>query len=387
VPESVAVRWRRYTLLPARAKARVAYTGEGFAVGEGEGSLLLDGYGNPAGSPLWGRDLSRERIVFLAELSSLSHDVETAGAALREAAAAQVEDIAARYAELLEEMPYRKVFATLGARALAGTGELGGARRLLEELEAEGGGDDDLTLRLANLEALDGSLDRAWERLVGPMAQPRTARAGYDIPHLALWVAIARRDREGHSAVASQFSNRLGRVLPAGVNDALSARARLWWDEVEPTDTRVQSYSHAPGGEAVACLARWRLGATDADDPERMETAAERDPEAALEYEIATGAALLGLDHPVDALEALNAAILRLQPEARDDFAAHQTLELAQALRVVALDAAGSADAARREGEALSGELEPGLLPARLVEGVLLGRPAGDSGETSQQDG
>ena len=371
--KDLGVTWRRYTLLPPAASGPASYDGDEVVLGEGEARFRLDRYGNPEGSPLWGRDLTRERVRVLSELSALSIDAWTAGQAARADVAAQVDDVARRYAEILREQPYRRVHAVQGARALACAGDLAGARVLVERVEAEGGGDDDLTLRLANLEAVDTLLDRAWSRLMQPMGQPRTPRAGYDIPHLALRVAIARRDREGHATVASLFSARYREIMPDSFSDTLKARARLWWDEVEPTDTRVQSFDLAPGGEAVACLARWRLGVTGADDPERMKAAAERDPEAGHEYHAAAGAALLGLGRPVEALEVLNAAIVRLQPDARVDFAHLQTLELARALRVVALQAAGSAEAARREGEALAGELTPGLLPERLVREALGG--------------
>jgi tetratricopeptide (TPR) repeat protein len=344
-------------------------------LGEGSSGVRLDRFGNPQGSPLWGRDLTRQRVMLLSELSGLADDARTVGPAARADVAGELDALARRYADLLREQPYRKAHAVLGARALADVGDLEGARRLLEKLQAEWGADDDATLRLANLEALDGMLERAWNRLLPPMTRPRTPRAGYDIPHLALRVAIERRDRAGHAAVASLFTARHRAISPVVLNDTLTARARLWWDELEPTDARVQAFDHVPGGEAVACLARWRLGKTAGDDPERMAAAAERDLEAAHEHQVARGAALLGLGRPVDALEALNAAVVQLQHEARVEFAHRQNLQLARALRAVALEAAGSDDAARQEGRALAPELTPGLLPARLVGEVLGGPP------------
>ena len=156
------------------------------------------------------------------------------------------------------------------------------------------------------------------------------------------------------------------------VAQALRARARLWWDRLEPEDLEVESWAYAPAGGAIACLARWRLGASRRDDPIAMEAFTERNPDAAFEGGLARAAALLGNGRSRAALDELDILISLLKFPAREDFGAHQFLDLARALRVAALADDGQDVRARTEGAVVLSDLTPGLLPANVIEEVLI---------------
>lgn len=327
---------------------------------------VVDEWGNPRPGPNAGRDLTNARRAFLTGIGRLlpagsvpsPADVVSTSEALRETTS-----------PIQGEAPYRIALDLLEARALSRAGDPGRAFALLQETEATVGSED-VTFRLANLQAVRGELAGARERLERIVFRSEGYR-GYDGNQLLLRMLIEERAREAFRASATQFAAS-GR--PGGEPSKLApllARARLWWDEMTPADLQARSWLYVPEGDAIACLARWRAGETSADDPDRMKAAVEQYPDGAYEGRLATGAALLGTGRPREALAELEALVDHLEPLSRDDFLNHQVLQLARAARVKALLAAGDRKGARQEAMRLRPGLRPGLLPRILVDEVI----------------
>jgi len=332
--------------------------------------LSFDANFNPVPGPNEGRDLGQERLAFLSVVSGLqARSQPSTPAGVLE----MVSSVESRCASVLAERPYRAILGIETARALARTGDPAAAATVLEAT-AEQAPFDDVKYRLASVLAVAGELDRAEAVARSIVERPLDATPRrYDAGHLVLRLAIERRDRAGRERLSSTF-------LTRGITDwqgsaaffaALRARADLWWDELAPADTRVSSVAYEPAGDALAALARWRLGESAAGDVAAMERFAANQPDAVYEGRLALAAALLGAGQPERALESLEQLAAGLELAARDDFSNLQLLRLARAMHARALLAAGSRDDAREEAAELARALDPSLLPGILVAEVL----------------
>jgi serine/threonine-protein kinase len=336
-----------------------------------DGLFVVDALGNPVPGPNAGRDLGARRLSFVGRINLLFGT----GAPTRPAEVERtLGEIRAEAEPLLAEMPYRAVLGLVEARAraLAGTPEraVDGLRRTWEVAPV-----DDVRYRLAHLEAISGDLGAARRILEGMESGAQSGRWVLDAPLLLLRVLIEVRDREAHrEALLRPLVSFWGKLRGPDSGERLAtfmARAHLLWDEVGEADENVVSWGIVPDADALAALARWRRGGTRADDPDRMRRLAIDRPDAEREARLALGAALLGLGRPREAVTELNELVASLEVPARDDFALRQTLDLARAIRLKALAAAGRGAEAAREGLALGSSLRPGLLPRILVEEVL----------------
>jgi hypothetical protein len=274
---------------------------------------------------------------------------------------------------VLAERPYRAILGIETARALARAGDPAAAAAVLEAT-AEQAPFDDVKYRLASLLAVAGVFDRAEAVARSIVERPLDATPRrYDAGHLVLRLAIERHDRAGRERLSSTF-------LTRGITDwqgsaaffaALRARANLWWDELTPADTRVSSVAYEPAGDALAVLARWRLGESAVGDVAAMERFVASQADAVFEGRLALVAAMLGAGEPGRALETLEQLVVGLELASRDDFSNLQLLRLARALHTRALLDAGFANDARREATELATILDPSLLPGILVAEVL----------------
>ncbi len=378
--DSARLHWQFYTpLVPERLREghTAAYD---LTVDDDGGSSYhfaaatgrVDALGNPVPGPNAGRDLRPLRRWFLTRLTEL----RWTGSAVSPLSPEQVREagakLAARAAPLLAEEPYRVLLGLGTSCALARAGDLHGAIAQLDRT-AEETPYEEVVYRLAHLVALTGDLSGAEAELARPLSASTGAREGYDTPILRLRLAMEQRS----SSAATREVGSLMAGAPLDLRDRLGAamwaRIHLWWDECTAADERAQSWAWAPGGEAIACLARWRTGATRPDDPERMARLANNLPDAAFEARLAQGAAQLALGHPGEALATLDAAAAALEPLARDDFLQHQLYDLARALRLTALAATGKRAEAVREAAELLPQLAPDVLPAILTREVLRG--------------
>lgn len=374
--DSSAVRWTSYTILGWFYGPDGVQKVRGVELAGNAGSLVtlaslrrkLDRWGNPVPGPNAGHDLRALRLVFLRRLAAL----HWRGAAPPRLGPAQVLEFVDELAEvcrpLLTERPYRAVLALATACALARVGEpQAGRERLTAEVEDAAW--PDLIMRLANLEAITGDLETASGRVADAIQRMEGRRAQFDLPILWDHIAIERKSE----AELQKFPLARGTTAGKGFSVALWARARLWWDESIEPDTEVRSSVFAPAGDALACLVRWRLGRTAPDDPELMEKSLELNPDAAAEIRLARGAALLGLGRAGEALGVVEQVVRDLELPARDDFAAYQVEQLAEAIRLKALAASGKREAAKAEARRMLPTLTAGLLPARLLQEVIEG--------------
>jgi len=333
-------------------------------------SYHLDRLGNPAPGPNAGSDLSVARLQLLQEVFALRQAVNSV---VPERIRWLAERTRGRFPELLREPPYAAVLGVVHARALASAGEPAEAVAVLEET-AEAAPFEDVVIALAHLEAVAGRRSEAIRRLLPFTESGRSPRAWHDMSQLLLRLAAEEHD----PAAARRWTEMLvmQETTPdrqAALAAALDARVRLWWGQPTAADCEVRSQTYAPEGDAVAGLARWRLGRGRPDDVERMQAAIADWPDAEREGRTALAAAQLAGGSAEEAKTTLDRLVDDLEVPAREDFAAHQLLHLARALRAQALLAAGRGPEARSEAETLLASPIPGLLPSNLTHEVLEG--------------
>jgi hypothetical protein len=363
-----------YTLLDQQAPGSFD-TGPGFALDPDGSSTFsvhgthytVDRWGNPSTGPNTGRDLRALRLSVAARAVDLLAAASSGDRTLlpgRERALTEDAE------PLLAERPYRALLALYSGRAHAEIGDLpGGIERLRAGWEATG--NDSLGLALGHLQAIAGDLTGAEATLRRNRAHGLTPAGHFRTTQLLTRVAIELRDRAALEDAIADWPA----VEPAGAQAELRARADLWWDDLHDEDCEVRSFDTAPDGEAVACLARWRLGKTRPTDPEAMADAAKRNPDAAMECNLARAMALLALGRTSAAVQATLSVVTYLKPRCAYDFMLDQLLELARACHAKALLAAGRREEAVQEAGRLHSSLRPGLLPAILAAEVVRDAP------------
>jgi len=272
---------------------------------------------------------------------------------------------------LMEEPPYRLILHVLGARAMAAAGDLDAALDLLED-GTGGRKDEDVLYLRGHLQAINGDLDSARTTVTQLINSERNSRSHYDGVLLLSWIAAGAHDRET-AATVIDLAGRNGLLdeQQRAHWNSLWARTRLWWDESTAVDCSTTATQLDAGGDAVGCLARWRLGRSDPGDVESMERSIDLNPDSAGIGRVALAAAHLGRSDPAAALSVLENTIAGLEPTAKFDLNDHQALELAHALQVVALDETGEHDRATTLADSLVDELRPDVLPGILVREVL----------------
>lgn len=331
----------------------------------------LDGFGNPRGGPNEHQDLSARRTDFLSRLANWGPDHDLGQGRGLESAA---EEVRAQFHALLEEPIHAALLDLHLGRALARFGQGDRAREVLRSRAGQTRLPEVL-LQLAHLEALAGDYRLAKELLAVP---GRESGRWFDLLQLNLRLAIEVGDEAGVDMavariVGDSHYTEYRSLQPA----ALRTRANLWWDRLTIADITVQSTGYEPAGAALACLARWRLGATAAGDAAAMAKEAELNPDARLEFEVARAAALLGEGETRKAVSVLTTTIGVLQLRARFDFASAQVLALARAILVRAMLVSGDIPGAVAEARRLRPAMAGDLLPAILLDEVLAGHAAG----------
>jgi len=378
--ETPSLRWEAYVPLASElwvsdggAASHVAPAADGsFEVVVLGRKVRVDALGNPEG-PNWGRDVRDLRQDFLARTANLwrAEGTKTPGLI-----ADKVAGLEADMAPLLAEPPYRAILALAAARAYARSGAGAQARAALLPAESN----EDVAFRLANLQALDGQLPDATARTRRLVEGGRSPRALFDAVRLLLDLAVETRDGMELERAFDAWAGLVnaGEEVHAGVVSAFWARARLWWDRVTPADGQVRSWPLMDEGEAVACLARWRLGQASAADAAAMEEYVRGGLEGAPLGNAARAAVLLSTGASADALHLLDRLVSELHWEASWDLRARQYHDLARALRAHALAAVGRPEQARAEAERLLATRRPDLLPAILAREALERPPSQD---------
>jgi tetratricopeptide (TPR) repeat protein len=271
----------------------------------------------------------------------------------------------------MEEPPYRLILNVIGARAMAAAGDLDRALELLDDAAGTHVNEDLLLLR-GHLQAIGGDLSSARTTVMQLINGKRSSRSHHDGVLLLSWIAAEAHDRE-IAATVIDLAGRNGLVSEEQRThwNSLWARTRLLWDESTVVDCSTKTTQLAADGDAVGCLARWRLGRTNPDDVVLMERSIELNPDGAGLGRVALAAAHIGRSDPAAALSVLDNAIAALEPTAKFDFEDYQALELARALQVVALENAGENERAAAQAEELLRRQRPDVLPGILIREVL----------------
>jgi hypothetical protein len=362
--------WEIYTILPppdVPAEFGVAVVDGVIRPGGWSRIKSIDAFGNPVPGPNAGTDLRHLRQEMFRDLSALVTPWGPSGSMTPAETRRAVDAIGKKLEPLAAEPAYRGTIGILSARALARHGLPDLAIDRLSPL-ADRDDSEAVQHRLANIEAIHGDLDAALERTDALSRLTGNSRSDYDAVRLGLAIAIEQGDASTFEAYFRRLTGgRVGADQLGGLEASLRARARLWWDHLEPSDGSVRSFAYEPEGQAVACLARWRLDVTSSDDIAAMERFTQRNPDAATQGYIARAAVLLSIGRATEALEAVNDVLSSTRLDARDDFEVAQWRRLARALRVLALDAAGRPDLAADEACDLAARTPEHLLPARLI--------------------
>lgn len=369
----VWISWDWYTPLgqatpqPAEGSPPFAVDAEGRTSFRVVGRPLgVDVFGNPVPGVNVGRNLSLLRLGFFDRLSGLYEDAFFTAGGLVEAKFRAFQE---EFGEPSVEPPYRAIVALFEARALARTGDLVRALAILEKAFQESH-NEGLGLALANLEAMTGDFPKAVRLLQEMAVAPETPAGWFRGPQLLGRIAIATRDEALWHSCLGGWPRTVGEKIPL----FLEAQRRVWWDEATVEDCEVPATDLVPEGEALACLARWRLGRLAPDDLQRMAQCEKANPDAIPECSIGLAVVLSSVGRQEEALEALQKAEELLVPKHTYDFYAHQVWQLARACTAKVLWAAGRQDKALALARSLQPTLAPGLLPGLLVEEVLAGR-------------
>lgn len=369
--------WIAYTLLSPAAGARLLPAAQSLVLTQDGGTLVrfssvelpFDARGNPVDGPNGGRDLSALRLEFATAGNLFNRPLSAELGA--DAANRVLEKYEDRFRPLLREERYRLSFDLQVARLLAAGGEPSRAVAVLGRTERDFPGEE-AAYQLAGFLALAGELDEASRVLKKVIREGENSRSTFDAPVLLLRVAAERGAvKDVATAVEGMTSGAAGPGDPSGLQAALRARANVLMDRVGEADGEARSWPLAADGDAIAALARWRLGRSRADDVASMTAFAESARDGEPEGRLALAAALLAAGRPVDAARRCEALEAEVGPESRGSFERLQQLRMAQAIRAKALLAAGDAAAARDVARTVVAASRPGLIWTNLAKEVL----------------
>lgn len=332
-------------------------------------TLVLDHWGNPVPGPNAGRQLANQRLDLLSE--SYLFYLKAAGIG-KTRAQQTIAALSNRFRGILKEGPEQAAFTQICARALARSGGPQEAIRMIQRALRKGGFNDSLTLNLGELLAIEGHLAQAQRVLIHGYLDEQTPAGGWLTTKVLGRIAIEGKDQRLLNKEELVLSN-MG--YSSSVGQVLAARARLWWNQPIQADAHLESYDLAPEGEAIACLARWRLHEIKPADVAAMTGSLRRNPDAAGECLIAKAMAELSLHHPNQAVTDCLEAERRLSEKSTCEFWAFQTMQLARACHATALLAADRRSEAVAMAKALLPRLRPELLPYVLTRKVLTDSP------------
>jgi hypothetical protein len=283
-----------------------------------------------------------------------------------------------RVRPLLDEPPYRLAFDVEFARQLAAAGAPAEAASVLRRT-ARDVPSEEVDYQLAGFLALAGDLAESAAILRRCISEGEGVRVGFDAPSLLLRVAAERRDAADAATAVGFLANDDDRQrAQPGLGATLRARANLLMDRLEAADGEVRSWPWAADGDALAVLARWRLGRSLPADVGTMKAFLTVAGDGEKDGELALAAALLAAGRPDEAARRCRDLSKRLEWDARRSLERRQQLLLARGLHARALLATGDVDAARAKAHEVLSEARPGLLWTNLANEVLgaVGRDA-----------
>lgn len=339
--------------------------------------IAIDPGGNPM--PPYGGfvDLRGERLWFMHQIWNLDFRARPGWGGRVEP---MVHELLERSPGLLEERAYLAIARVESAKALAMTGDSTAAIATLREA-VDTVPFDGVRLLLANLYAIAGDDDRALDQVDLLMRTGTTVKSWFDAPYLRLTIQIER----GDAIEIATWIDHFARLVPnsdqqTGVARALTAWSHVWSDRVEPIDLDARSWSYAQSGLGWGGIARWRAHRVRPRDEYALREAIAANPDAEGVSRLGLAAILMALDRPSEALTEIDRARHALMGRAPIDFESSQLLDLATAVRAVALDASGDHESARQSAVEVCRNTRPGRLPRILAAEVL-----GDCTESSDQ--
>ena len=369
--------WNAYTLISVPPGSRTRPDAQSLEIRPDGGTVVrfssvalgFDSRGNPDSGPSSGTDLSALRIEFATAGGLLNRVYPTY---LDAAAARRLHDtLEARFRPLLREPAYRLALDLETARHLAAGGAHREAVEVLRRTARDVPGEE-AAYQLAGFLALAGERDEAIRTLGTVIREAEDTRASFDAPVLLLRVGAETGDaRSVETAVGVLTANDTRLRDQPGLADTLRARANLLADRLRETDGEVRSWPLAADGDALAVLARWRLGRSRPGDVADMTEFVESARDGEQEGRLALAAALLAAGRPQDAARQCEALEAGIGAESRRSFERLQQLRLAQAIRAKALVASGDAEGARALARSVAAESPPGVLWANLAREVL----------------
>jgi len=323
----------------------------------------IDRWGNPMSSPNAGSDLADQRLGFLRTLQ-VWHPARMNTPKFLEKALPEVER---QYAALLAEEPYREILDLFTAEALASMHEVDRAVDVLERRWRDGSGDM-VGLRLAHVQAISGDLHGALVTLQEVVVRAKSSAGRFSAPQLSFRIAIELQDEPLLSAQLASAESYIGR--PA-LQEAVMARARLWWDRPWAADADHDGLDLEPSAGGISLIIRWRLGLLGPDAVAEARENLALNPDAAAEGYLALGLCLAEAGDYSAAQEAIRKAETQALAHYFSDFRSRQTHSLVVACKAKVLAAARRHEAAVSLALAERAELRDGLLPAVLMDEVL----------------
>ncbi len=372
-------RWNAYTLVTVPRGGRLTPDGlaldvlpdGGTRVRTASVDIVFDARGNPRTGMNAGRDLGSLRLEFATSGVLVPSGPQSSRGA--EPLLQYLERLRRRMSPLLAEPPYRLAFDLESARQLAAAGGSAAAAALLRETARMLPGEE-VSYQLAGFLALAGDLEEAAGVLKAVASDGVSTRAGFDAPSLLLRVGAERgSDADVALAIGLLTNDDDRQRVQPGLAATLRCLADLLLDRVTPADGEVRSWPWASDGNALAVLARWRLGRVRPEDVEAMGAFLPVAGDGAKDAELALAAALLASGRAEEAERRARSAAESLEWEARKSLERRQQLLLAKAIRAKALLAAGERDEARAQARTLLAASRPGLLWTNLAREVLEG--------------
>jgi tetratricopeptide (TPR) repeat protein len=334
--------------------------------------IAIDQRGNPMPPHGGFVDLRGDRMWFMHQIWNLDFRAKPGWGGRVEP---MVRELLERSPALLEEHAYLAIARVESAKALALTGDSARAITTLRTAVATVPFDG-VRLLLANLYAIAGDDDRALDQVDLLMRNGTTVKSWFDAPYLRLTIQIER----GDAAEVATWIGHFAQMVPvadqqAGVARALTAWSHVWSDRVEPIDVDVRSWSYAQSGLGWGGIARWRANRVRPRDEYALREAIAANPDAEGVSRLGLAAILLGLDQSSEALAEIDRARHALVGRAPIDFESSQLLDLATAMRAVALEASGDHESARQFAIEVCRSARQDRLPRILAAEVLGGCP------------
>ncbi len=301
-------------------------TEAGIEVRLGDGPLVLDGDGNPSGSPLSGQGPSvRQR--FWRGLVQLYATLRRQPGRWRET----FEGFRQAHQSVLEEKPSDLACSLMAARALEDERAYAAAETLLEEATNRIHGERDLWLRLGEVRLIAGDRAAGWDALARSAVPDGKGRNAYDVLVLLMLDGALHVDSEAYTKLAHVLERFDG--WESYGHFVEGERPTLWFCGGDWQNPRFDDVTIEDCLQFVRWLLEWRNMEIGQLTPEavieRVEARAGSDDYAAL-ARILEAEALRRLGDPVKARAIAEPALAKLDRKGRRSYESFAWIPLAE---------------------------------------------------------